>query len=420
MLRKLYMKIKLSNHDGGRNMDILCLFGLFPNEYRDEIVSNSRKGTQNAADVLQWSLVYGLDENLTTPVSICNAMYVGSFPLKYRKWRIPSFVFHHTNDANDINIGFCNIMFLKYLFRYRAVKKQIMKWCREGDNNKAIIAYAMTDSFVRLLRYVKKLNPNITTCLVVPDLPEYMNVTASNKWTYKKFKKLQIERIKNNLIYVDSYVLLTEQMKDWFDGDLKYSVVEGIARKALHKNIALKEKVIMYTGTLVERYGVIDLLDAFSKIDAPAWRLVIYGDGPASAKIKEMAKEDRRVDFRGVVAHDIILEEQMKVSILVNPRRNNEEYTKYSFPSKIMEYMTSGTPVVAYPLDGMPREYLEYFYNVPETDDGLYLTIKKVILLSNEERRAFGERAKTFVLENKNPKRQCEKILKLIKECVHE
>ena len=38
----------------------------------------------------------------------------------------------------------------------------------------------------------------------------------------------------------------------------------------------------------------------------------------------------------------------------VNPRQNNEEFTKYSFPSKTMEYLASGVPVVAYKLDGIP------------------------------------------------------------------
>lgn len=82
--------------------------------------------------------------------------------------------------------------------------------------------------------------------------------------------------------------------------------------------------------------------------------------------------------------------------------------------------MSSGTPVIAYYLDGMPREYTKYFYNVPETDDGLYKTIEKVISLSENERDSFGKMAQEFVYNKKNPKCQCKKILDMIKECKSE
>jgi len=52
----------------------------------------------------------------------------------------------------------------------------------------------------------------------------------------------------------------------------------------------------------------------------------------------------------------------LKADVLVNPRENNEEYTKYSFPSKNIEYLASGNPVVAYMLDGMGDCYREYIY----------------------------------------------------------
>ena len=49
-------------------------------------------------------------------------------------------------------------------------------------------------------------------------------------------------------------------------------------------------------------------------------------------------------------------------TLLINPRFSNEEYTKYSFPSKNMEYMASGTPILTTKLPGMPKEYYEYIY----------------------------------------------------------
>lgn len=58
---------------------------------------------------------------------------------------------------------------------------------------------------------------------------------------------------------------------------------------------------------------------------------------------------------------------QVKCDVLVNPRSNNDEFTKYSFPSKTMEYLLSGSKVVMYPLSGIPQEYFE-FITVVEGD----------------------------------------------------
>src|SRR5699024_551254 len=113
-----------------------------------------------------------------------------------------------------------------------------------------------------------------------------------------------------------------------------------------------------------------------------------------------------------------ILELQKTSTVLINPRPNNEEYTKYSFPSKIMEYMSSGRPMIAYKLDGMPEEYLKYFYPVTETQsgDGLYNTLRDVLSKTPDELDKKGSCAKEFVLTLKNKKTQTFKILDLLEE----
>ena len=66
-----------------QNMDILCLMGLFPDEFREEIQKDSKKGIQNAANKLQWAIVKGLDQIQDVNVSIINSLYIGSYPKKY-------------------------------------------------------------------------------------------------------------------------------------------------------------------------------------------------------------------------------------------------------------------------------------------------------------------------------------------------
>ena len=100
---------------------------------------------------------------------------------------------------------------------------------------------------------------------------------------------------------------------------------------------------------------------------------------------------------------------------MVNPRPTDEEYTKYSFPSKNMEYMVSGTAVLTTNLPGMPEEYKQYVYLIEdESVDGVCKALKKISELSEEEVMNKSRLAREFVLSEKNNKIQTKKIIELI------
>ena len=48
---------------------------------------SSEKGTANK---LQWAIVQGLCQNESVNVSLVNSLYIGSFPKRYRSFKIPS------------------------------------------------------------------------------------------------------------------------------------------------------------------------------------------------------------------------------------------------------------------------------------------------------------------------------------------
>ena len=103
--------------------------------------------------------------------------------------------------------------------------------------------------------------------------------------------------------------------------------------------------------------------------------------------------------------------------LLVNPRPTNEEYTKYSFPSKNMEYMASGTPVLTTHLPGMPKEYNEYVFLLDEeTEAGVAYALDSIFSRSTEELHQKGLAAKEFVMKEKNNVVQASKVLAKIKE----
>ena len=118
-----------------------------------------------------------------------------------------------------------------------------------------------------------------------------------------------------------------------------------------------------------------------------------------------------------MVSNDKIIQLEKEAKLLVNPRPTNEEYTKYSFPSKIMEYMASGTPVLTTRLLGMPKEYYDYIYCFEdEKVDGIEKKLIEILSKEQKELTKMGNKAKEFVLMKKNNKVQAEKIINFLGE----
>ena len=172
----------------------------------------------------------------------------------------------------------------------------------------------------------------------------------------------------------------------------------------------------MYAGGLHERYGLKKLTEAFMSIHGENLRLKLYGSGPFVEDLKNRyCQEDSRVIYMGVAGNAEVVEAELSSSLLVNPRPSDEEFTKYSFPSKNIEYMASGTPLLTTKLPGMPSEYYSYVYLIEdETTEGYAAAIKQLITLPDADLLQKGHEAKSFILEKKNNYEQAKRILKLI------
>jgi glycosyltransferase involved in cell wall biosynthesis len=122
----------------------------------------------------------------------------------------------------------------------------------------------------------------------------------------------------------------------------------------------------VYTGKLNACFGAKKLVDAFCMLPEPNYRLVLCGRGDCEEYIQEKAAADSRILYLGQVTADVAGEWTRRADVLVNPRPNEGEYTKYSFPSKNIEYLLSGNPVVAYMLSGMSEDYRRFMHIVAD------------------------------------------------------
>lgn len=402
-----------------RQEHLYFIGGLFPLEREEKIRKLTKSGLQSAANNLQWKFVRGYDSCLGAgSVHILNSEYIGSFPRRYAGPVVPRYVFKHSQDANgDIGPGFVNLPVLKEFSRAARLKSEIDKICTRENDQLYFVGYAATYPIVKALQQAKRRFPNSVCCLIVPDLPQYMELSRKGAGPLQRVKNAVVSR---EMKKMDCYVPLTAAMAPYLGTDLTHcAVVEGIADApcAAPAPVAggwFSERYILYTGTLQYCYGIGELIEAFEGIEDSDLKLVICGDGEAAGEIRALQEEDDRICYLGVLPTESIASLRAGASVLVNPRRNVGEYTKFSFPSKMMEYLASGVPTVAYKLDGMPEGYRGLF--IDATEIGLGAAIKSALDMGIGESSRLAERARAFVLEEKSPERQCGRTLELLRK----
>lgn len=370
-------------------MNVLMICGIFAEENQSEIIKNTKGYVEFSANIFQKKLIKGFEQN-NIDIEVISAPFIGSYPNRYRKMFFRGFE-SKKNDYRYVN--FCNVWGYRNFSRAAALKKEIKKIILK-ENNKfdLILVYSAHEPFLEAALYAKRLLPNSKICFVVPDLPQYMNLDSNKTKAYDFFKKFDIWRMDTLIKGIDSFVILTEPMKDVLHiGNRPYMVLEGIVdelstrkKSAVEKNSS-EVKNIVYTGKLNMKFGIKELVDSFMELNGGNYRLILCGDGDAKGYIFEKAETDSRIIYKGQVTPETAKEIIEQASVLVNPRPNDSDYTKYSFPSKNIEYLMSGNPVVAYILDGMPKVYSEFIYNI-ESGEKINQAMTRALTHNNSEK----------------------------------
>ena len=401
-------------------MKMIFLGTLFNINDELELLRKSTSGLQNQANSFQWALINGFDTVLKKPIDILNVLPVGTYPKYYSDFLLKSCLWSHSHGAEDKELGSVNIPVLKQVTRSFFLNRELKKWIERNSCEKDlhIVVYS---SYLPFLSAVKNLSSTVKITLIVTDIPEYDDLTRSQNVLKRKMREINNRLIHKFLQRIDYFVILTEQMKKPLDINRRpYIVIEGVIDEKAYSNqeemFENHNKIVLYTGSLTYKLGIMNLIDSFSLIENDNYELWICGTGECEIEIKERVNQDDRIIYYGYVEKQRVYELQQKASVLVNTRTNEDEYTKFSFPSKTMEYMASGKPVIMYKLYGIPCEYDEFLYYFSENSPKhIAEKILEICEKSELERKVFGEKARAFVLEKKNSIVQAEKIINMIK-----
>ena len=401
-------------------MNILYLGKFFPEKLLNVILDHKEKNIGFSNHNFEMSVINGLCRQEHIDFKCITLPAVFSFPHNNHKFFTRAEHYKYKN--TEINsAGFCNLVLLKEIWSTISCMKQIIKCVRKfhGDTIHIIINTPDNRLFTALKIASWFSSKHFSKTVIIPDIPSL--VTDMDK--HNPIKRILLKYRNDFVMKITSnsngLVLLTEAMMDFISKPVKHIVMEGIVdtetMNIQYVRHSEDKKIILYTGTLRKIFGVMNLVEAFKLIPRNDVELWICGSGDSQKFIENAARDDSRIKFWGLVDSKAALTMQYHSTVLVNPRTSEGVFTKYSFPSKTMEYLLAGRSVIINKLPGIPDEYYDYVYTpIDESITALADCISYVLSIPDDIRERFAAKGRKFILEKKNSKMQTTRILDMI------
>jgi len=348
--------------------------------------------------------------------SVNRKMYWGGYWPARRERCGPKLSVHH--------VGFLNVPIVKQVQVTAAIFVRTIAWLlkHRREERKVII---MDASYITVIPAVILASgaSSAKKAAIFADIYSYMGKVRDASDKPRIGSRVLRTLMPHVYRQLDTFVLLTEQMNGVVNSRGKpHIVMEGlvdIGMRSSQNELSGKAEhpTVLYAGALRKQYGLENLVRGFEALVDPRVRLEIYGEGDYVPDIERAALRDGRISYGGLVPNKEVVEHEKRAWVLVNPRPASQEFTRYSFPSKNMEYMVSGTPVLTTRLPGMPAEYYGYVSTIDGDDaDAITDALSRELARDPSELHAQGERARSFVLAKKNNVVQTARILEAMEQ----
>lgn len=151
----------------------------------------------------------------------------------------------------------------------------------------------------------------------------------------------------------DTVVGLSANIQNGLTPQQEFVLMEGGIDQAFFDSFSFNEREnnsvvrFMYSGLLSKVTGVDILLDAMKQLADEEIELWISGKGDLESLVKTVAERDHRIKYLGHMEYSEYKKHLGQADVLVNPRNMSLPENQNNFPSKIMEYLAVGKPIVS-------------------------------------------------------------------------
>lgn len=171
--------------------------------------------------------------------------------------------------------------------------------------------------------------------------------------------------------------------------------------------------IIIFAGTMNRENGVNLLIDFVNENKNIQCELHFYGDGEEASSVQALEIIDARVRYFGRVSEGLLEEKLVSADFLINLRDPAGLSVDYSFPSKLIKFMSTGTPVISNRFPGLDDCYAGHLYLI---DDFNAKSFSRMVtsLLKNDLNRDVGDTAKDFVAKENDWNSIAEQVIEFL------
>ena len=196
---------------------------------------------------------------------------------------------------------------------------------------------------------------------------------------------------------LDGYITLTGELNELYNVEKKHSlVVEGLVEDETPQSKATSYgDYIFYAGTLLPKYGIYDLIRAYNMMPNFNHKLVIAGHSGNVTEIHKEINGNINIIYLGNIPNSEVLTLEASSWANINPRPYSEDLDRYSIPSKVLEYLNSGSPTISVKNTKLQKLFYDsVIWTKSSSPEDLSNSIMLLDSLNKEDYSRLGKKAK--------------------------
>jgi len=415
----------------GQEMQAVLIIGAAVNEEVMDLLKRVDPMPQVQTYRFHWAAIHAIEKAGGSLVDIISTVPTFDYPVTRKVlWGLRRVQSREAEGRQFVIMPFVNLLGLKQVTRFVSCFWFTLSWLwsHRRHPRKVLLLYGLIVSHLYVALILGKLfGTKVVTIVTDPPTPRRTDENA----IYAAARSVDRWLLLWGLKRIDGLIALAEGTSRLVARGVPAIVVEGMISDeveqfcrslgpAENRGESVGRFVIMYAGQMDERlYGVEILLDAFKQLEDPSFALWLFGRGRLVEEVRRAAEGDSRIVYWGFHEADVVLSHMQEASVLVNSRPVDEAYGRFSFPSKVLEYLAMGKIVLSSRLPGIPVDYHPHLVFVDEmTPSNLATRLREIAGWSLEKRREAGNQARDFTWRNKTQLHQGERICRFLRDVV--
>ena len=172
-------------------------------------------------------------------------------------------------------------------------------------------------------------------------------------------------------------------------------------------------------GTLEPYNGVGEFLDAAEALAGSGMRFRIAGDGSLAGEVTRRAAASEAIDYVGALELGRMAGFYGSCDLLVNWRATRSLDLRYVFPSKLLELLASGVPVLSTRMGQTLSGFGGHMWlSEDESVEALLGGVRRAAEVGRDQLRAMGEQAAAFMAENFTWRHQGMRVRRLLEQAL--